>query len=163
MGNADVSSFPPLNTRPTKGCAPWPPFHQSYQQYTGFPYDGVEAATGLAGRERRPSSRSDGSNAPEEEVSNYRKVIPLPDEVKVNEGDGSVLVLFDQECVAQRFFESKWNKRGCVQLKLLQYRTTKRVRLIMIHEQVKKITFTNRSSLFDNLFVYIRIFGAITI
>ena len=100
MGNADVSSFPPLNTRPTKGCAPWPPFHQSYQQYTGFPYDGVEAATGLAGRERRPSSRSDGSNAPKEEVSNYRNIIALTDEVKVEE--------------AQRFSKKRnsgWNER----------------------------------------------------
>ena len=110
-----------------------------YQDLSSDPSCPASRPTLKSGRERRPSSRSDGSNAPEEEVSNYRKVIPLPDEVKVNEGDGSVLVLFDQECVAQRFFESKWNKRGCVQLKLLQYRTTKRVRLIMIHEQVKKL------------------------
>ena len=47
ISNADISSFPTLNTRSTYGCAPtdWPPFRPSYPQ-SSFPYDEGAAATG---------------------------------------------------------------------------------------------------------------------
>ena len=91
------------------------------------------------GRDRKPSSCSDGSYAPEEEVDNYpdfKPIIPLPEEVEVKTGEEGEEVLFDQRAKLYRLDGSEWKERGVGQLKLLKDPNTNRVRLIMRRDQV---------------------------
>lgn len=90
-------------------------------------------------RDRKASSCSDGSYAPEEEVDNYpdfKPIIPLPEEVEVKTGEEGQDVLFDQRAKLFRFADAQWKERGVGQLKLLQDPTTKKVRLVMRRDQV---------------------------
>lgn len=91
-------------------------------------------------RDRKASSCSDGSYAPEEEIDNYpdfKPIIPLPEEVEVKTGEEGEDVLFDQRSKLYRFADGEWKERGVGQLKLLQDPTTKKVRLIMRRDQVR--------------------------
>jgi E3 SUMO-protein ligase RanBP2 len=93
-------------------------------------------------RDRKASSCSDGSYAPEEEIDNYpdfKPIIPLPEEVEVKTGEEGEDVLFDQRAKLFRFAESQWKERGVGQLRLLQDPTTKKVRLLMRRDQVSMI------------------------
>lgn len=95
-----------------------------------------------ATRDRKASSCSDASYAPEEEIDNYpdfKPIIPLPEEVEVKTGEEGEDVLFDQRAKLFRFADSQWKERGVGQLKLLQDPTTKKVRLLMRRDQVFKI------------------------
>ena len=89
------------------------------------------------GRDRKASSCSDASYAPEEEADvEFKPIIPLPEEVEVKTGEEGEEVLFDQRSKLFRFSENEWKERGVGQLKLLQNPTTKKVRLVMRREQV---------------------------
>nr|CAG4642549.1 EOG090X078K [Evadne anonyx] len=92
------------------------------------------------GRDRKVSSCSDASYAPEEEADiEFKPIIPLPEEIEVLTGEEGEEVLFDQPSKLFRFSENEWKERGSGHLKLLQNPKTKKVRLVMRREQVLKI------------------------
>ena len=96
-------------------------------------------------RDRKASSCSDGSYAPEEEIDNYpdfKPIIPLPEEVEVKTGEEGQDVLFDQRAKLFRFSENQWKERGVGNLKFLQDPASKKIRLLMRRDQVRIILIT---------------------
>ncbi|XP_037076261.1 LOW QUALITY PROTEIN: E3 SUMO-protein ligase RanBP2-like [Pollicipes pollicipes] len=76
----------------------------------------------------------------------FEPVIPLPDKVEVKTGEEDEEVLYSHRCKLYRFEKEtgEWKERGLGDIKLLEHRQTKKIRLLMRREQVLKICLNHR-------------------
>lgn len=83
---------------------------------------------------------SDDENVEEEENTTYfTPVIPLPDKVEVKTGEENETVLYSHRAKLFRFKDSEWRERGLGDVKILQHKTTGKMRVVMRREQIFKI------------------------
>lgn len=72
---------------------------------------------------------SDDENVEEEENQTYfAPVIPLPDKIVVKTGEEDENELYSHRAKLYRFKESEWRERGLGIVKILQHKTTGRLR-----------------------------------
>jgi len=69
-------------------------------------------------------------------MSDFKPIIPLPDEVVTTTGEEGETLLFENRAKLYRFVEGEWKERGTGMLKILEAPETKKARLLMRREQV---------------------------
>uniref|UniRef100_UPI00398E5AB3 E3 SUMO-protein ligase RanBP2 isoform X2 n=1 Tax=Pristiophorus japonicus TaxID=55135 RepID=UPI00398E5AB3 len=109
-------------------------------QAFGFKDAGQAATSGIHAEDK--GGESDGDSVPDEEDGpHFDPVIPLPDKVDVKTGEEDEELLFSNRAKLFRFdTETKeWKERGIGHVKLLQHRTSGKIRLLMRRDQVLKI------------------------
>lgn len=107
---SEAFSFVFTPKSPTKGKSPM----KNHTNSTGG--DGVEDV-------------SDDENVEEEENQTYfAPVIPLPDKIVVKTGEEDENELYSHRAKLYRFRESEWRERGLGVVKILQHKTTGRLR-----------------------------------
>ncbi|XP_067842272.1 E3 SUMO-protein ligase RanBP2 isoform X2 [Heptranchias perlo] len=109
-------------------------------QAFGFKAAGKATTSGVNAEDK--GGESDGDSVPDEEDGpQFDPVIPLPDKVDVKTGEEDEELLFCNRAKLFRFdTETKeWKERGIGHVKLLQHRTSGKVRLLMRRDQVLKI------------------------
>ncbi|XP_051882736.1 LOW QUALITY PROTEIN: E3 SUMO-protein ligase RanBP2 [Pristis pectinata] len=85
---------------------------------------------------------SDHDSVPDEEDGpHFDPVVPLPDKVDVKTGEEDEELLFSNRAKLFRFDTEtrEWKERGIGHIKLLQHRTSSKIRLLMRRDQVLKI------------------------
>ncbi|KAJ8252858.1 hypothetical protein GJAV_G00206370 [Gymnothorax javanicus] len=85
----------------------------------------------------------DESETQEEERDGqyFEPVVPLPDLVEISTGEENELIVFCHRAKLYRYDKelSQWKERGIGDIKILQNKDTKRVRLVMRRDQVLKL------------------------
>lgn len=72
---------------------------------------------------------SDDENVEEEENNTYfTPVIPLPDKIEVKTGEEDETVLYSHRAKLYRFKDSEWKERGLGDVKILQHKSTGKMR-----------------------------------
>ena len=69
----------------------------------------------------------------------FEPVIQLPDKVDVVTGEEDEKVLFEHRAKLFRFHNKEWKERGLGDIKILENKRTKRIRVLMRREQILKI------------------------
>ncbi|XP_041353333.1 ran-specific GTPase-activating protein 1-like [Gigantopelta aegis] len=69
----------------------------------------------------------------------YKPVVPLPDKIEVKTGEEDESVLFEHRAKLYRFDSGEWKERGLGNVKILENRLTKKIRIMMRREQVLKL------------------------
>lgn len=97
----------------------------------------------------RANRASVGSAVSEDDVlehdamSDFKPIIPLPDEIVQTTGEEDETVLFENRAKLFRFVEGEWKERGIGVLKVLESHASKKARILMRREQVIKDILTN--------------------
>jgi E3 SUMO-protein ligase RanBP2 len=100
--------------------------------------------------QKKSSRLSVGSAVSEDDVpehdamSDFKPIIPLPDEIVQTTGEEDETVLFENRAKLFRFVEGEWKERGIGVLKVLESHATKKARILMRREQVTRVHFINR-------------------
>ncbi|XP_039296203.1 E3 SUMO-protein ligase RanBP2 isoform X2 [Nilaparvata lugens] len=89
--------------------------------------------------EEELESRTASPEVEHDPYPDFKPIIPLPDEVTPTTGEEDEHVLFENRAKLFRFVDREWKERGLGMLKLLEDKSTKKVRLLMRREQVHKI------------------------
>jgi len=103
--------------------------------------------------QKKSSRLSVGSAVSEDDVpehdamSDFKPIIPLPDEIVQTTGEEDETVLFENRAKLFRFVEGEWKERGIGVLKVLESHATKKARILMRREQVKREYFIYRLSI----------------
>lgn len=69
-------------------------------------------------------------------MSDFKPIIPLPDEIVQTTGEEDETVLFENRAKLFRFVEGEWKERGIGVLKVLESNVSKKARILMRREQV---------------------------
>ncbi|XP_041351862.1 ranBP2-like and GRIP domain-containing protein 4 isoform X2 [Gigantopelta aegis] len=69
----------------------------------------------------------------------FEPVVPLPDKIEVKTGEEDESVLFEHRAKLYRFDSGEWKERGLGNVKILENRLTKKIRILMRREQVLKL------------------------
>ncbi|XP_019643944.1 PREDICTED: E3 SUMO-protein ligase RanBP2-like isoform X2 [Branchiostoma belcheri] len=105
------------------------------------PFGGFQGAgTQLFGT-LNTSQESDEPNIEEERDIYFEPIIPLPEKVELITGEEDERVLYQQRAKLFRWDKgtNQWKERGVGNIKFLQHKTTKRIRIIMRRDQVLKV------------------------
>ncbi|XP_072119283.1 E3 SUMO-protein ligase RanBP2 isoform X1 [Mobula birostris] len=115
-------------------------FNVLSNQVFGFK-DTSKPATCGENAEDKDGESDDDSVPDEEDGPHFDPVVPLPDKVDVKTGEEDEELLFSNRAKLFRFdTETKeWKERGIGHIKLLQHRTSRKIRLLMRRDQVLKI------------------------
>jgi E3 SUMO-protein ligase RanBP2 len=81
----------------------------------------------------------EGEVSEHDPMSDFKPIIPLPDEVVQTTGEEGETVLFENRAKLYRFVEGEWKERGVGNLKILEAPDTKKARLLMRRDQVLKV------------------------
>lgn len=74
----------------------------------------------------------------------FEPIVRLPENVEVRTGEEDEEVLYSQRAKLYRFLSGEWKERGVGDVKILQHKQTKQVRLLMRREKVLKICMNHR-------------------
>ncbi|XP_041353030.1 E3 SUMO-protein ligase RanBP2-like [Gigantopelta aegis] len=69
----------------------------------------------------------------------FEPVVQLPDKIEVKTGEEDESVLFEHRAKLYRFDNGEWKERGLGNVKILENRLTKKIRILMRREQVLKL------------------------
>ncbi|XP_055847876.1 E3 SUMO-protein ligase RanBP2 [Episyrphus balteatus] len=86
------------------------------------------------------ADEDDDEVAEEEENNTYfTPVIPLPDKIEVKTGEEDEEVMYSHRAKLYRYTDGEWKERGLGDVKILQHKITKKLRVVMRRELVLKI------------------------
>lgn len=74
----------------------------------------------------------------------FEPIVRLPENVEVRTGEEDEEVLYSQRAKLYRFVGNEWKERGVGDVKILQHKQKKQVRLLMRREKVLKICMNHR-------------------
>lgn len=101
---------------------------------------GVESSSNTSiNKSRTLSEKSNTSIENYDPCPDFKPIIPLPAEVKVTTGEEDEIVIFNARAKLFRFVDKQWKERGIGEMKLLQHKVTRKVRVLMRREQIHKI------------------------
>ncbi|XP_066267898.1 E3 SUMO-protein ligase RanBP2-like isoform X2 [Branchiostoma lanceolatum] len=108
------------------------------------PFGGFQGAgTQLFGTLNTSQESDGGEPSIEEERDDiyFEPIIPLPEKVELVTGEEDERVLYEQRAKLFRWDKgtNQWKERGVGNIKFLQHKTTKRIRIIMRRDQVLKV------------------------
>jgi hypothetical protein len=103
----------------------------------GFGAPGAGVAFGKPAEEEEEGGEGDAGDAEAECTATFKPLVTL-EEVATTTGEEDEEILFEAKAKSYRFAE-EWKEKGTGQLKLLQHKTTKKVRLLMRREKTLKI------------------------
>jgi Ran-binding protein 1 len=106
-------------------------------QTGGFVFGVASAAKPAAAAEGEEEGDDDAGDAEAECTATFKPLVTL-EEVATTTGEEDEEILFEAKAKSYRFAE-EWKEKGTGQLKLLQHKTTKKVRLLMRREKTLKI------------------------
>ncbi|XP_078613735.1 E3 SUMO-protein ligase RanBP2-like isoform X3 [Branchiostoma floridae x Branchiostoma japonicum] len=107
------------------------------------PFGGFQGAGAQLFGALNTSQESDGGepNIEEERDIYFEPIIPLPEKVELVTGEEDERVLYQERAKLFRWDKgtNQWKERGVGNIKFLQHKTTKRIRIIMRRDQVLKV------------------------
>ncbi|KAL5475372.1 hypothetical protein EMCRGX_G025178 [Ephydatia muelleri] len=160
LPSGSASNMPPMFTTHSKGVSQPAPFIFSVQTHVK-PLSAplmqgktqADSATQLQhsiqlklptisdmNKEQPQSPVEDDDKMPEEEADvHFDPIIKLPDKVALSSGEENEEVLFSHRSKLYRFDSNQWKERGAGDIKILEHKTTKKVRVLMRRDQTMKI------------------------
>ena len=157
LPSGSASNMPPMFTTHSKGVSQPAPFTFSHVKPLSAPLmqgkTQADSATQLqhsiqlklptisdTNKEQPQSPVEDDDKMPEEEADvHFDPIIKLPDKVALSSGEENEEVLFSHRSKLYRFDSNQWKERGAGDIKILEHKTTKKVRVLMRRDQTMKI------------------------